>query len=125
MIFAIINLTHYPLPRLPYRKAADRALGGNYDLEVIAASSSLMKTINKAYRGKETSTNVLSFSLGPEAGQLFLDPDVIAKEAAMLGMSRGRHAWNIYLHGLLHLKGFNHGSAMERAFRKISREFEV
>ena len=125
MVFKVITLTRRTLPRLPYRKAAEGALGKNYDLEVIAAPHSLMKTINKTYRGKETSTNVLSFSLGRGAGQLFLGLAVIAKEAGKLGLSERMHTWNIYLHGLLHLKGFTHGLAMERAFKKISREFEA
>ena len=81
MIFVIITLARCHLPRLPYRKAALKALGENYDLEVVLAPSSLMKTINKTYRGKEKSTNVLSFSLGRDKGQLFLDPVVIAREA--------------------------------------------
>lgn len=117
----MVNRSRRSLPRLPYRKAAEHLLGKHYDLEVIVLQSSSMKAINKTYRGKETTTNVLSFALERGAGQLLLDPAVIAKEAVTLGMSPKAHLWNVYLHSLLHIKGFRHGARMERALKQLSR----
>lgn len=109
------------LPRLPYREAARRLLGTRYDLEVVLAPSSLMKAINTTYRGKKKSANVLSFALAPESGQLFLDPRVITAEARKLGITAKTHFWNMYLHGILHLKGLSHSPRMEAASRRLSR----
>ena len=112
-------------PRLPYRQAALRTLGEKYNLEMVVAKSAFMKTINTTYRRKKKTTNVLSFALSRTEGQIFLDPKVIGKEASVLGVSARSHFWNMYIHGILHLKGFDHGVKMEAAERRLLRFFSL
>ena len=70
--------------------------------------------LNKTYRGKSASTNVLSFpasSSRPEAnflGDIVLAEETVAREAEALGLPFKHHLQHLVVHGLLHLLGFNH-----------------
>jgi probable rRNA maturation factor len=85
----------------------------------------LPRKLNRTYRSKDKPTNVLSFPLSKNSGELILTPSVIAREAPKFGISV--RAMTIYLaiHGLLHLKGMDHGSTMENRERKFLTEFGV
>ena len=95
--------------------------------EVNLVSSSEMRKLNSGYRGKDKTTNVLSFSSPawfPRAkresprllGEVYLDPVFIKK--------RGEDMDYLLVHGLLHLLGLDHGRyddriKMERMEKKI------
>lgn len=70
--------------------------------------------LNKTYRGKSTSTNVLSFPASgsrPEAnflGDVVLAEETVAREAEALGLPFRHHLQHLIVHGLLHLLGFDH-----------------
>jgi len=70
--------------------------------------------LNKTYRGKSASTNVLSFPASgsrPEAnflGDVVLAEETVAREAEALGLPFKHHLQHLVVHGLLHLLGFNH-----------------
>ncbi|MDP3785264.1 MAG: rRNA maturation RNase YbeY [bacterium] len=106
-------------PRLPYERAAKKILGKSYELDLIFVKSSDMKNLNKHYRKLNKSTNVLSFALSPAFGQLVFDPNLIKKEAKSSGKPFRKYLWRLFLHGLLHLKGFQHGRKMDAAESKI------
>lgn len=69
--------------------------------------------LNRRYRGKDRSTDVLSFPGGGTPEGLHLGDLVIAvptarRQAAGLGHSLGREIRELVLHGLLHLLGHDH-----------------
>ena len=73
------------------------------------------RQLNKAYRGKDRSTNVLSF---PSEQSELLDYDylgdlvicavVVEAEAAQQGKSLTAHWAHMIVHGMLHLQGYDH-----------------
>ena len=71
-------------------------------------------TLNKRYRGKRGSTNVLSFTydLAPGArglsGDLVICAPVVVREAARLGLPPRAHWAHLVVHGILHLRGYDH-----------------
>jgi probable rRNA maturation factor len=71
----------------------------------------------------EKPTNVLSFSLRKDMGELVLCEKVIKKEAKLL--DKKNDDWFIFLviHGMLHLKGMTHGSIMERSEDKYGKKY--
>ncbi len=85
-----------------------------------------MAKLNRRYRGKNKSTDVLSFSninkdrfILPkgeriEAGDIFICPAVAKKQAKQEGHSFSREMQRLYVHGLLHLLGYRHGRAADR-----------
>jgi probable rRNA maturation factor len=72
--------------------------------------------LNADYRGRDTTTDVLSFPLGeinPENGCLILGDVVISaqkmvRQAAQFGHSEERELLFLAIHSLLHLLGYDH-----------------
>ncbi|MEK9181834.1 MAG: rRNA maturation RNase YbeY [Patescibacteria group bacterium] len=90
-------------------------LGKKYSLSVAFVSEKKSREINKKYRKKDKATNVLSFSLRPNEGELVLCKAVIKKEAENFGKIFRQYLIFLVIHGMLHLKGMRHGSIMEEA----------
>ena len=93
----------------------------NLDLSLVFLKEPKMRELNRVYRGKDKPTNVLSFAqeeLG--LGELVLCPDVIRKDAAKYGIMFKAELTSIFIHGLLHLAGYDHEK--EADFKKMSRK---
>ena len=83
--------------------------------------------LNNEYRGKGHATNVLSFPYETEPllmGDLVICPTVVAREAAEQGKPLAAHYAHLTVHGMLHLRGWDHekegdAQAMEDEERKI------
>jgi rRNA maturation RNase YbeY len=56
-------------------------LGKKYSLSIAYVTSAKSRELNKKYRKKDKATNVLSFALRKDMGELVLCPAVIRKEA--------------------------------------------
>ena len=82
------------------------------------------RTLNRLYRKKNRATNVLSFPLGGE-GDIVLCHAVVAREAREQGKRLAAHYAHLVVHGVLHLRGFAHGRAMERREARILRRFGI
>ncbi len=98
-------------------------LGKKYSLSIAYVSENKSREINKKYRRKDRATNVLSFSLRKNEGELLLCKAVIKKEAK--NSNRIFEEWLSFLviHGMLHLKGMEHGSTMERIEKKYDQKY--
>jgi probable rRNA maturation factor len=87
--------------------------------------------LNAYFRGKDQPTNVLSFT-GPGAapdgrhylGELVICAPVVAHEARAQGKTLQSHWAHMTVHGVLHLKGFDHGSDSEFA-KMAAREIQI
>ncbi|MDE7317687.1 MAG: rRNA maturation RNase YbeY [Helicobacter sp.] len=89
-------------------------LGGG-DVELLCVDSQTMRAINQEHRGKDESTDVLSFPLAHEVATIPLGTIVVCAEAIMhaaaeFGHSTDDEAALLFLHGLLHLQGYDHES---------------
>ena len=98
-------------------------LGAGYVLSVAYVSEKKSREINKKYRKKDKATNVLSFPLRKNEGELVLCKAVIKKEARDLGRTFEKWLGFLVIHGMLHLKGFKHSSTMERLERKYDQKY--
>lgn len=94
-------------------------LGKKYDLSIAFVEPKISKKLNKTYRQKNKPTNVLSFSLSKDKGELVLCREVIQREAK--SMKKRYSDWLVFLivHGMLHLKGYDHGEKMEKLEEKF------
>ncbi len=87
--------------------------------------------LNRRWRGRDDATNVLSFpaDLPKDAGLKFLGDIVlcaplIEREAREQGKPLEWHWAHLVIHGILHLRGFDHMTA-EQAIEMESREIEL
>lgn len=124
-MFIIKNLTKGKLPRLPFVKMANKVLGDEYEGSLVVVNSRRMSELNRTYRGKDKGTNVLSFSLGKNEGEIFLDIAEARRDAPLFGRSFPNFIGFLFIHSLFHLKGFDHSSTMEKQEKKIRALFNI
>ena len=93
--------------------------------------------LNKKFRNKVGSTNILSFPMNIESpdheiflGDLVICAQTIANEAAQQKKKLDEHWAHIVIHGILHLLGYSHDKssntkAMEDLERKLLSEINI
>ena len=76
---------------------------------IVLADDSLQRRLNREFRGRDKSTNVLSFDGAPGAlGDVVLALETIAAEAEAQGKTLAAHVAHLVVHGVLHLMGYDH-----------------
>jgi len=106
------------------------------ELAIVLTDDAAMRLLNRAWRGVNAATNVLSFpnrSIGGEAaslGDIVLAYETVAAEARKERKPFAHHLAHLAVHGFLHLLGYDHGRArdaatMERLEREILRRVAI
>ena len=98
-------------------------LGKKYDLSIALVTEKKSRELNKRYRKKDKATNVLSFALRKDAGELILCPAVIKKETKKFDRTYSKLLGFLVIHGMLHLKGMEHGEKMEKLEQKLEEKY--
>ncbi|RTZ72275.1 MAG: rRNA maturation RNase YbeY [Gammaproteobacteria bacterium] len=95
------------------------------------------RQLNRDYRGRDKPTNVLSFPFeappgvpSEHLGDLVICAPVVAREALEQGKSPAHHWAHMVVHGVLHLRGYDHlepadAEAMEARERRILAGFGI
>jgi probable rRNA maturation factor len=121
----VFNQTKQRLPMSQsfFVDVAKKVLGGKYELSLVFVSAQKSLAMNRKFRNKNKSANVLSFPLEKNAGEIFINLQT-KTEATRFEMSHKEFITFLLIHGCLHLKGFDHGTKMEKAeqnfLKKIS-----
>ncbi len=123
--FSIRNFTHGKPPRLPFGAMKDRALGKDYELSLVFIGPHRSRALNKKHRGKDKSANILSFPLSKAEGEIFIDLATAKKEAPKFKRTYTNYVGFLFIHGLIHLKGMDHGGRMEREERSVRNTFHI
>jgi probable rRNA maturation factor len=121
----IANKTKRPLPRVPFSRIKDAVLGPNYELSLVFIGSTRSRALNREYRGKDYATDILSFPLSETEGEIFIDLAKSRKEAPLFDRSFDNFIAFLFIHGLFHLKGYDHGSTMESKEERIRKKFNI
>lgn len=112
-------------PTLPYEEMKNAILGKHYALSLTFVGKVRAQYLNKTYRNATYVPNVLSFPLSESAGEIYIAPSVAKKEAHKFSLSPKGYVGYLFIHGLLHLKGYPHGATMERAEKKFVSKFNL
>lgn len=82
------------------------------DIELLLVDNSTIKELNKTFRGKNEPTDVLSFPLQnlPKSplGSIVISKEFVLQKAQELGHSCDDEFNLLFIHGLLHLLGYDH-----------------
>ena len=113
------------LPRVPFLDLKNKILGAKYELSILFADTKTSRRLNRDYRSKDRATNMLSFSYSKTSGELVLHLPTIRKERAAFRMTEQNFITYLVIHGMLHLKGYAHGSTMETRERTLKKFFGV
>lgn len=109
------------------------------DLSIVFVNDSKMKSLNKAYLGRSYATDVLAFNFheqlplekkkqSPESrqevcGEIIISAAMAARNGREFGSSVQEELQLYVIHGLLHLLGFDDGSASDKErMREKERE---
>jgi probable rRNA maturation factor len=93
------------------------AANDDQDLTIVFVSDRAMREINRTWRGKRGTTDVLSFpanqdefekAAGLNLGDVIISVEQAARQASTNGLSLDEEIAQLILHGLLHLCGYDH-----------------
>jgi probable rRNA maturation factor len=107
----VADLTELALDRFLAR--VRRAAGLKGAVNVLLTTSAEMKSLNRRFRRKTQPTDVLSFPAEPGArkqlaGEIAISAEIASQNAHALGHSPAEEVKILVLHGVLHLRGFDH-----------------
>jgi probable rRNA maturation factor len=107
-------------PGLPARAELRRwlaaALSQSAEITVRFVGAAEGRKLNRAYRGRDYATNVLSFGYDRPgrgavlSGDIVLCAPVLRREAREQGKTLAAHTAHLTVHGALHLQGHDHQS---------------
>ena len=118
------TVTTYP-KKHPYEEIKSKILGKRYELSLVFIGKTRAASLNKQYRNKSYSPNVLSFPLDEGTGEIFICPQVAQAEAAKYNLTPTNYVAFLFIHGCLHLKGYDHGATMEKLEQKWLKHFQL
>ncbi len=122
--FAIAS-TVKSYPTFQYETMKNDILGKRYDLSLQFVGPTRAAKLNQTYRQKTYTPNVLSFPLTEDTGEIFICPQVAVKEAAKYDLSTSGYVAYLFIHGLLHLKGLDHGDEMDKQEKRYLRKYDI
>jgi len=127
-MLSISNTTKAKLPRLAFsmlKKITDEILGSNYELSLAIVSAVHMKKLNSTHRGIEKTTDILSFPLSKTDGEMYICLSETKKESLKFDRTYENFLLFLFIHGCVHLKGFDHSSTMERIEAQFRKRFKI
>lgn len=101
------------------------------EISIYFGNDEIIKQINKQYLGKEKPTNVLSFSMqegefnhiNPHIlGDIIISVDTAQRDAIKGGFTLEQEINFLIIHGLLHLRGYNHINTTKAETRKMQKK---
>ncbi len=125
------DLTELALDR--FLACARRAAALKGAVNVLVTSSAEMKSLNRRFRGKDKPTDVLSFPAEPGsqkqfAGEIAISAEIAAHNARALGHTPAEEVKILALHGILHLRGYDHecdNGAMTRREKQLRAKLHL
>ena len=96
-------------------KQSKARVKGAAELSILLTNDEEQHALNREWRGKDSSTNVLSFPqiepFGPVVGilgDITLARETLEREAVEQGVSFTDHFTHLVVHGFLHILGYDH-----------------
>jgi rRNA maturation RNase YbeY len=116
----------------------------NHELSLVLTGDPSIQKLNRAFRGKDRPTDVLSFpqldnfatampehgsgncEIMPAAlGDVVISVDTALRQAKRLGVTPEARLRTLLIHGVLHLLGYDHEKSRAEARRMFAREREL
>ncbi len=121
----VSNKTRNVIPFVPFEAIKNEVLGTDYVLSVAIVTPVEIQKLNLTYRNINKPTDILSFPLSEKEGEIYICISETKKEAVKFDRSYENFLAFIFIHGCVHLKGYDHGGTMEGIEEKIRNKFKV
>ena len=120
------------------RQMAEKILSGlgchDKELSILLVDDGAMADLNRQYRSREGSTNVLAFAMGEGGvagehacilGDVVISTETAVREAQERSVTLEEEMALLLIHGVLHLLGYEHEGAPHETLRMEEKEREV
>ena len=132
MVFEInsnLKKKEYP-KKIPYKKIKDYVLGNSYELSLVFIGDTLSHKLNLEFRGKDKATDILTFPVSDDMGEIFINLNYAYKKAKNFGREPENYIAFLFIHGLAHILGYDHenerdAEEMEKFEKKIRKKFKI
>jgi rRNA maturation RNase YbeY len=122
---SIVNKTRGTLPRVDFVSLKNAVMGASYDLSVALVQPAEAKRVTWETKRKQKASNVLSFPLSSNSGEIIICPYTARTQAPDYHATRDNFIAYLFIHGLFHLKGHKHGATMEDNERRVLKRFGI
>jgi len=122
---SIFNETNGTPPRVPFARLKEKILGEKYLLSVIFVGDHKSRLLNRRFRRSDKPTNILSFSISKNEGELYVNLAQVKRELKLFDRSFPNLVSFLLIHGMFHLKGYAHGSTMESKEKATRTAFKI
>lgn len=102
------------------------------EVSITLADNATVRRANRQYRGRDKTTNVLSFAQNdgaeppsPLLGDILLAWGTVRDEARDQGKTLADHLTHLVVHGVLHLLGYDHERSPAEAARQEAMEVTI
>ena len=91
-------------------------IGSGRKTALICCSDYSIRKLNRSFRNKDKATDVLSFEFGDTdlLGEIYISLERVRVQANRYGVSIKNEFKRLFIHGLLHLAGYDHIKAADR-----------
>lgn len=110
---------------MPFKALKEHVLGKEYDLSFTLLTPKEAREITLRSKNKDKASNVLAFPLSKKSGEIFICPATARIQAPDFEMNAQEFIAYLFIHGLLHLTGLDHGGTMERAEQRVCSHFNL
>jgi probable rRNA maturation factor len=124
----INNFTSSVVDKAGLYTVAKKVLKGeNRETETLSLAfinKSEIKKLNKKFRKKNKATDVLSFELSEKGylGEIVICPEVVKENAKKYGVSAKEEMLKVFVHGILHLLGYDHEKSETKALEMDKKQ---
>jgi probable rRNA maturation factor len=100
-------------------------LGSKYDLSIVFITPKKIEELNRIYRDINKPTDILSFPLSKTSGEMFICLSETRKMAKEFDRAYENFLAYLFIHGCVHLMGYDHGPKMDKIEEKFRKQFNV
>lgn len=99
----------------------------NYEISLLITDDETIHQLNKEYRQKDRPTDVLSFPMEDDImlGDIVISLDTAKKQALERDINVDREVAFLFIHGLLHLLGYDHETSAEDEKEMFALQEEI
>lgn len=99
----------------------------NYEISLLITNDETIHQLNKEYRQKDKPTDVLSFPMEDDImlGDIVISLDTTKNQAQERDIGLEREIAFLFIHGLLHLLGYDHETSVEDEKEMFALQEEI
>ncbi len=134
-MISIADKIGFRLDKKFFGKVALEVLGaekkGQYSFSCVFIGPRDMRALNRKYRQQDKVTDILSFGIPEshrksgakrELGELVICPREVRKNAEQFGNNFQKEMAMVFIHGILHLIGYDHEKGKKQAKKMLDRQ---